>query len=147
MSCQHETGIQPAPFGVLRLPRTVVVGAQQRFAAADIAASLGSNVLVCTDPRLAASPELTALVDSLTAKGLGVEVYGETEAELPVPGILACVEGLKGRQIDAVIGVGGGSCIDMAKVVSVLLPHGGRPADYYGEFAVPGPTLPVIALP
>jgi alcohol dehydrogenase len=147
MSCQHETGIQPAPFGVLRLPRTVVVGAQQRFAAADIAASLGSNVLICTDPRLAASPELTALVDSLTAKGLGVEVYGGTEAELPVPGILACVEGLKGRQIDAVIGLGGGSCIDMAKVVSVLLTHGGRPADYYGEFAVPGPTLPVIALP
>jgi len=37
--------------------------------------------------------------------------------------------------------------MDMAKVVSVLLTHGGQPSDYYGEFAVPGPVKPVIALP
>lgn len=147
MSCAHAAGIRPATFGVLRLPRSVVVGAQQRFAVADIAAEFGTNVLVCTDPRLAVSEELQALVRSLEDRNLSVRVYGDTQAELPTPGILACVEELKGQEIDVIIGFGGGSCMDMAKVVSVLLTHGGKPSDYYGEFAVPGPTKPVIALP
>jgi alcohol dehydrogenase class IV len=147
MSCAHAADIRPATFGVLRLPRSVVVGAQQRFAVADIAAEFGTNVLVCTDPRLAVSEELQALVRSLEDRNLSVRVYGDTQAELPTPGILACVEELKGQEIDVIIGFGGGSCMDMAKVVSVLLTHGGKPSDYYGEFAVPGPTKPVIALP
>jgi len=147
MSCAHAAGIRPATFGVLRLPRSVVVGAQQRFAVANIAAEFGTNVLVCTDPRLAVSEELQALVHSLQDRNLTVQVYGDTQAELPTPGILACVEALKGQEIDVIIGFGGGSCMDMAKVVSVLLTHGGKPSDYYGEFAVPGPTKPVIALP
>ena len=146
MSCAHAAGIRPATFGVLRLPRSVVVGAQQRFAVAGIAAEFGTNVLVCTDPRLAVSEDLQALVKSLEDRNLTVRVYGETQAELPTPGILACIEELKGQEIDVIIGFGGGSCMDMAKVVSVLLTHGGKPSDYYGEFAVPGPTKPVIAL-
>lgn len=48
---------------------------------------------------------------------------------------------------DLVIGVGGGSCLDMAKCVALLLSHGGQPQDYYGELKVPGPILPLIALP
>ena len=147
MSCEHAAGIRPATFGVLRLPRNIVVGAQQRFAVAAIAAEIGSNVLVCTDPRLAASDELQALVQSLESRKLTVRVFGATEAELPTPGIIACVEELKGQDIDVIIGFGGGSCMDMAKVVSVLLTYGGQPSDYYGEFAVPGPVKPVIALP
>src|SRR5688572_646983 len=104
MSCAHAAGIRPVPFGVLRLPRNIVVGAQQRFAVADIAAEMGSNVLVCTDPRLAASEELQALVRSLESRKLTVRVFGDTEAELPTPGIIACVEELKGQEIDVIIG-------------------------------------------
>ena len=147
MSCAHSVGINPATFGVLRLPRTVVVGAGQRFAIAGIAAEFGTNILICTDPRLAVSDDLKALVHSLEDRHLTVRVYGDTQAELPTPGVLACVEELRGQEIDVIIGFGGGSCLDMAKVVSVLLTHGGKPSDYYGEFAVPGPTKPVIALP
>nr|WP_201762372.1 iron-containing alcohol dehydrogenase [Pseudarthrobacter psychrotolerans] len=139
--------MNPTTFGVLRLPRSIVVGAQQRFAAANIAADLGQSVLICTDPRLAASEDLEELVSSLETRNLSVRVYGETQAELPTPGIMACVAELQGQAIDVIIGFGGGSCMDMAKVVSVLLAHGGEPKDYYGEFAVPGPVTPVIALP
>lgn len=147
MSCAHAAGIRPTTYGALRLPRNIVVGARQRFAIADIAAEMGRSVLICTDPRLAASEDLQALVSSLKGRNLSVRVFGKTEAELPTPGIIACVEELKGQDIDVVIGFGGGSCMDMAKVVSVLLTHGGQPSDYYGEFAVPGPVKPVIALP
>ena len=147
MTCTHLLDIESAPFGVLRLPRSILVGADQRRALAHIAREFGSSALICTDSRLAASEELHGIVTALEQQGMTVEVFGETEAELPVPGIMACVDGLREQQIDVILGVGGGSCMDMAKVVSVLLTHGGTPSDYYGEFAVPGPVLPVIAVP
>ena len=147
MTCTHLPNIENAPFGVLRLPRSILVGTDQRQALPHIAREFGTSALICTDSRLAASDELRGIVTALEGQGMTVEVFGETEAELPVPGIMACVDGMRERRTDVVIGIGGGSCMDMAKIVSVLLTHGGKPADYYGEFAVPGPVLPVIAVP
>jgi alcohol dehydrogenase class IV len=46
-----------------------------------------------------------------------------------------------------IIGMGGGSCMDMAKAVAVLVTHGGEPSTYYGEYKVPGPVTPLIAVP
>jgi alcohol dehydrogenase class IV len=137
----------PAPLGVLRLPRTVLFGPGQRHAVAHAAAGLGRNALICTDSRLAATPEMAAMVDEMTAAGLRVRVFGNTQPELPVDGVLSCVQDLAGQAIDVIVGVGGGSCMDMAKVVSLLLAHGGRPQDYYGENLIPGPILPVVAVP
>jgi alcohol dehydrogenase len=46
-----------------------------------------------------------------------------------------------------IIGFGGGSCQDLAKLVSLLLTHGGPLSNYYGEFKVPGPVIPLILMP
>lgn len=147
MSCTHLAESPDVPSGVLRLPRTVLVGSDHRRAVADVARELGTSALIITDARLAASAELKQLTADLQNAGMDVQLFGETEAELPVPGIMACVERMGQTRVDVVIGVGGGSCMDMAKVVSVLLTHGGAPEDYYGEFKVPGPVVPVIAVP
>ena len=45
------------------------------------------------------------------------------------------------------VGIGGGSCLDLAKVVSVVLANGGDVRDYYGEYLVPGPGKPVVTIP
>lgn len=141
------TRTEPNQIGALRLPRTVLFGAGQRHAVAQAVTGLGRRALICTDPRMASSPEIAAMVEQITAAGLDVHVYGETQPELPVDGVLTCVQSLNGLDVDVVIGVGGGSCMDMAKVVALLLAHGGRPQDYYGESVVPGPILPVVAVP
>ncbi len=54
---------------------------------------------------------------------------------------------MAGAGIDVVVGVGGGSCLDMAKALALLLRHGGPLHAYYGEEAVPGPVLPLVAVP
>jgi alcohol dehydrogenase class IV len=138
---------QPGTLGVLRLPRAVLFGPGQRRAVADTVAGLGRAALICTDQRLATSPELTGMVAELRAAGVDVNVFGETQPELPVDGVISCVEGLAKADVEVVVGVGGGSCLDMAKVVALLVTHGGRPQDYYGESVVPGPILPVVAVP
>ena len=134
-------------FGVQRAPRTVVFGAGQRALLGRHAAEYGSSALVCTDQRLAGSPEFAQLRTDLEDNGLQVHVWSDTSPELPMSDIDACLDAMEYAGIDVVIGVGGGSCMDLAKAVALMLTHGGPIDQYYGENAVPGPVLPVIAVP
>ncbi len=78
---------------------------------------------------------------------MAARVYDRTQPDLPIESIAECVLEARGFDPDLVIGFGGGSCMDLAKVAAVLLRHGGEVRDYYGEFKVPGPIAPVIAIP
>ena len=51
------------------------------------------------------------------------------------------------EQVDSVIGLGGGSNMDVAKIAANVLQHGGQPKDYFGFDVIPGPVLPLFALP
>ncbi|APE42472.1 alcohol dehydrogenase [Sulfitobacter alexandrii] len=134
-------------FGTIRAPRELIFGAGQRDALGRVAARLGRRALVVTDERLAADADFLRLVGQLEAAGVEVKVDGSTLPDVPVETAVASAEAARGFAPDLVIGVGGGSCLDMAKCVAVLLTHGGKPQDYYGEFMVPGPVMPLIAVP
>ena len=137
----------PPPAGFLRSPRAILFGDGQRHALGAVARSLGRRALVCTDERLARDAMFEAMLADLQASGLATLVYDGTQAELPIAGVFDCVERAKAFAPDVVIGIGGGSCMDMAKLVALLLAHGGDLADYYGEMKVPGAILPLIAVP
>ncbi|MXN51756.1 iron-containing alcohol dehydrogenase [Shinella sp. AETb1-6] len=134
-------------FGTLRAPRELLFGAGQRHALGSVAATLGRRALVVTDTRLAADADFRALVGQLEAAGLAVLIDSSTLPDVPVEQAVASAENARIFRPDLVIGIGGGSCLDMAKCVALLLAHGGRPQDYYGEHTVPGPVLPLIAIP
>ncbi|UJQ94733.1 iron-containing alcohol dehydrogenase [Mariluticola halotolerans] len=134
-------------FSALRAPREIVFGAGQRACLAAIAQQLGKRALVCSDARLAAEPVFEEIISSLRSSGMVVEIESGVLPDVPVDSCLASAERARSFAPDVVIGVGGGSCIDHAKCVALLLKHGGEPQDYYGEFKVPGPVLPIIAIP
>lgn len=136
-----------ALFGTIRAPRELVFGIGQRHAIGEISQKLGKRALVVTDIRLAADADLLAMVESMRLHGLTVRVDGSTLPDVPVESALASAAAARDFGPDLVVGVGGGSCLDMAKCVAILLAHGGRPQDYYGEYQVPGPVLPLIAIP
>ncbi len=136
-----------APFGVIRAPREILFGAGQRHALGSVAKRLGSRALVVTDERLASDSTFLGLVEGLRLDGIEVRVESGTLPDVPVDSAIAAATAAQSFAPDLVIGVGGGSCLDMAKCVSLLLAHGGRPQDFYGELKVPGPVLPLIAVP
>ncbi|MEE6274297.1 iron-containing alcohol dehydrogenase [Georgenia wangjunii] len=133
--------------GVLRGPRQVVFGAGQRRALGTLTAALGSRALVCTDARFGETAEFAELVGLLEGAGVRVTVFAEVLPDVPVHQVTQCAALAADAAPDVVIGMGGGSCLDLAKAVAVLLTHGGEPSDYYGEYRVPGPVMPVVALP
>jgi alcohol dehydrogenase class IV len=50
-------------------------------------------------------------------------------------------------QPDALVGLGGGSNMDVAKIAATVYVHGGSPRDYLGVDRVPGPIAPLACLP
>jgi alcohol dehydrogenase class IV len=134
-------------FGVMRLPRSVLFGSGQRRAIGTIAAQIGERAFICTDTRFGSDPELRNIVSNLAECGVATEIFDQTPPEVPMESISGCLKQAAAFSPRLVIGIGGGSCMDMAKVVALLLAHGGDVRDYYGELKVPGPTLPLIAVP
>ena len=134
-------------FGALRLPRSILFGRGQRRVLGSAASKIGKRALLCTDAWQGAQPVFKEIVADLEAHGLETRIFDQTIPDLPISSIQACVEQVADFAPDVVIGVGGGSSMDMAKVVAVLLTHGGDVRAYYGEFAVPGPVIPLIAVP
>lgn len=134
-------------FGVMRAPRHLVFGAGQRAALPRYAAAFGTRALIVTDARMAQEHSFVQMRQALEAQGIATQVFEGVAAELP----LSCVEAgaRAGREADArmIIGIGGGSCLDAAKIIGTLLKHGGTPQDYYGEYKVPAQIMPLILLP
>ena len=134
-------------FAAVRLPREILFGKGQRHILANVASKYGRRALLCTDERFAATAAFAEMRSALASASIETFVYGRTLPDVPRDSVAVCVEQARGFKPDMVIGIGGGSCLDMAKCAALLLSHGGRLQDYYGEFKVPGPTLPVIAVP
>lgn len=134
-------------YGVTRAPARLIFGPGQRRALGRAAADLGKRVLVCTDARLGPTALIQEIVSDLQDHGLECRVFDRTQAELPLEGIVECVDGYRDFDPDVLVGIGGGSCMDLAKLVSLLLSHPGPLSQYYGEFKVPGPVRPLIAVP
>ncbi|WP_421367786.1 iron-containing alcohol dehydrogenase [Agrobacterium tumefaciens] len=134
-------------FGTLRAPRELLFGAGQRHALGSIAARFGKRALIVTDTRLAEDADFLTLVRQLDDVGLAVMVDSSTLPDVPVDSAANSAERARIFSPDLVIGIGGGSCLDMAKCLALLLSHGGRPQDYYGEHRVPGAVMPLITIP
>lgn len=134
-------------FGTIRSPRELIFGSGQRRTLGLVAKKLGQRALVVTDQRLADDVNFHAMIADLESHGLSVRIECGTLPEVPAETTIHAADSARDYAPDVVIGVGGGSCLDMAKCVALLLSHGGQPQDYYGELKVPGPILPLIAIP
>ncbi len=134
-------------FAFLRSPGEILFGEGMRRSIGWLAARAGTKPFLIVDPHLAGSSSLQEVADSLSAAGLSAQVWDEVTPELPSDLATRAAEAAVRFGADLVVAIGGGSCMDLAKVVATVARHGGQPSDYYGEFAVPGPVLPVIAAP
>ncbi len=114
----------------------------------DITKRLGaSRALIVTDPILVKAGLLERVQKPLHEAGIVTDAFTEGEPEPAVTAALKCFEQAKRFRPDILVGLGGGSNMDLAKLSATLLKHGGSPADFYGDEKIPGPIFPLICIP
>ena len=105
------------------------------------------RAFVVTDSILVKAGLLAQTTAPLAAGGVAFAHFDGITPEPGVELVRACAAAAKAFAPDVVIGLGGGSNMDTAKLVSLLLAHGGDPLDYTGDCRVPGPVTPLICVP
>jgi alcohol dehydrogenase class IV len=103
------------------------------------------RVLVITAPEVARVGILQKTLDLLKGS-FNVEVFDEAPAE-PHSSDVDQQKQNFGSDFDALLGLGGGSAMDFAKAMAIIMTHGGSLGDYLGEGSVPGPVIPVVCVP
>jgi len=106
-----------------------------------------SRPLVVLDGNLAGTGFGERLSGLLDKAKIGFVLYDKA---VPEPPIELADEGAKlaiRKKCDGVVGIGGGSAMDLAKAIAVLAANKGKAEDYLGLNKVPGPGLPKIMVP
>jgi alcohol dehydrogenase class IV len=104
------------------------------------------RVLLITDPGLVSVGLHEPVEQSLTSAGVVFDRWDGSGAKPSVKAVADCVATASGAGYDALVALGGGSNIDLAKAAAVVLRYGGAAADYFGEHQVPGLIVPLVAV-
>ena len=107
----------------------------------------GSRVFLVADPGLQKAGIVQNITEILTSSKIPFTLYDKVT---PEPGLKLADAGFtlaKKNKADCVIGVGGGSALDIAKAVSILLTNGGKAEDYLGLGKIKLQGVPKIMIP
>lgn len=105
------------------------------------------RALVVTDPGFLKTGLVDAPARSLETAGMSVHIYSDVVADPPQAVVLSAVEFARSRDIDVVIGLGGGSSMDVAKLIAVLAGSEQDITSIYGIGNVKGERLPLVQIP
>ena len=137
--------MQGFSFGI---PQKIWVGEDMTGKAADLLKAAGLNkVLVVSDRMLAQTGLVDKLVSALEEKGLLADLFLDVEANPSVETVEKAVAAYRKCHAQGLVALGGGSPMDVAKALGILVAYGGDLRDYEGVGKVPGPIVPFLAMP
>ena len=132
----------------IALPRYARIGAGAVNDLGEIVQDLGSRrPAVITDAYLAGNGQADRVMELLRTAGARPVMFSETVPDPTTDSLDAALEVIRDHGADAVIGFGGGSPMDSAKALAVLVDNGGQMQDYRAPRNYTGPALPIIAIP
>jgi alcohol dehydrogenase class IV len=105
----------------------------------------GDNILFVTDPGMVATGLVVPVVDTMRAAGITVRVFDQVQADPPEAVILQAAD--MARDVSGVVGFGGGSSLDVAKLAALLTASGQPLTEAYGIGNAKGPRLPLVLVP
>lgn len=114
----------------------------------EVARRLGAKrTMIVTDTMLAKAGIVDRVREPLSQAEISVEVFDGGCPEPPISLAEECIAAARRFQPDVLVGLGGGSNMDLAKITATVLAHGGTPRNYIGDDQIPGPVLPLICIP
>ena len=126
----------------------VLVGAGTSTQLGDLAASMGiQRALIVTDPGIIKFGLLDGAVANLKANNIELSIYSDVIADPPESVVMDAVSSAQAFGCDGVIGFGGGSSMDVAKLLAVLIKGEQQLSEIYGVDQISGGRLPLIQVP
>lgn len=104
------------------------------------------RVCVITDQGLVAANLHEPVLESLARSGVKADLYDGGQAKPTLEAVASCVASIGDKGYEALVALGGGSNIDLAKAVAVVLRYGRSAEAYFGQHTVPGPIMPLVAV-
>ncbi|CAN7671700.1 iron-containing alcohol dehydrogenase [Pararhizobium sp. LjRoot235] len=108
---------------------------------------LGERVLFVTDPGLRKLGLCDPALSSLAAAGIEATVFDKVEADPSLATVQSATDAAKAGGATGVIGFGGGSSLDVAKLVALLCGSGEDIDGAWGVGNAKGPRLPLVLVP
>lgn len=103
--------------------------------------------LIITDQGILDNDLLAPALDALNKAHISYMTYADVVADPPEDIMLKALRQAQTYNTDGVIGFGGGSSMDTAKLVALMMGSGQSPAEIYGVDKASGPRLPLIQIP
>ncbi len=103
--------------------------------------------LLVTDQGIVALGLHKSALESLNASGQDYAIYSGVQADPSESVLLEALDFAREEGVDGVVGLGGGSSMDIAKLVAVMLPSNQPIAEIFGVNNVSGQRLPLIQVP
>lgn len=130
------------------VPQDITVGKGSLAKLPEIAKKLGgSHAFIISGPHLAKMGLVEKAADYLKTVDIKTDAFTEIEANPSVATVEKATEKFKESGADFIVAFGGGSPMDVAKAVGVVAKYGGSITEYEGAHKVPGPIIPLIAIP
>jgi len=132
----------------LQMNFRVVLKNQAQESTAELLGQMGAQrVLLVTDAGIQGAGLDRAYHQALTAKGIETAVFNEVEPNPTTANVEAGLAVAREFGPQAFLGIGGGSVLDCAKGINILLNRGGKMADYAGPQQGGAALLPLVAAP
>ena len=113
----------------------------------EIVKSRMQRPFVVTDKGVAGAGLIDGALKSLEKAGLDYALFDGVEADPPAKVVRGAIDAARAHRADGVIGFGGGSSMDTAKVIAVVINSSQRLEEIYGLDMVRGGRVPLALLP
>ncbi|MGG2091060.1 iron-containing alcohol dehydrogenase [Priestia aryabhattai] len=131
-----------------RTAETLVTGSGSISKIGEEAKKLNAKkVIIITDKVIRQTGLLSKVINPLEEAGLATDIIDDVVPEPPFENLEQMITQIEGKGYDLLVGVGGGSALDIAKVLSIMLTNNEDVRDLVGIEKVKNPGVPTILVP
>jgi len=132
----------------LRMPKLVLIGNDSvKEIGKEVKKLRGEKVIIITDRNIVKLGLIEKAKQLLERENIDVDFFEDVEFEPTIEVVEKAINIVKENHYDVVIGFGGGSVLDAAKIVACLAKNEGGVRDYIGKDKIPKSGLPSILVP
>jgi alcohol dehydrogenase class IV len=134
-------------FATLQTANSVLTGAGSVNQIGKEVSRFGEKALIVCDRGIAEAGLVERIKQILEGSKVKAGVFANVEPEPRIEVVHQCVEAARSKNYEVLVGLGGGSSLDVAKGAAIVIANGGKIEDYMGIGLVPKRGIPTILVP